>query len=107
MEIKSIIMIIIFFIALTIAGISFSSYGLGNAQGDRSSSSYQTSSIILTISIILCVIFIISLVIAVLSIYNIATITGPQGQQLPVQQNFPIQPFSAPRIDPVIYTPGY
>jgi uncharacterized membrane protein YidH (DUF202 family) len=66
MNSKTLIIINICLLAVTIVGISGSSYGLGINQGNQSSAQYQSASIFLTISIFLCVFSIISLIALVL-----------------------------------------
>lgn len=68
------VIIFVMLIAICIAGISGSSYGLGLNNNDRNSPGYQASAILLSISIILCIVFIIALV--VVSLYNTGVITA-------------------------------
>jgi len=59
-------------IAITIASIAGSAYGVGKEEADKSSPGYIAASQGLTISIILCIVFIISLVL--LTMYDTGSV---------------------------------
>ena len=86
MNSKTLLIINIVLIAISIVGISGSSYGLGMNSNNQSSPGYQTASIFLTVSVFMAVFFIITLLAQVL------LATGAVSANFNVPTSIPTQP---------------
>jgi uncharacterized membrane protein YciS (DUF1049 family) len=84
------IIILVLLIAISIAGISGSSYSLGIQQNDKTSTAYQVAASFLGISIVFCIAFMIGLVATVLYSNGIIQTQSVQGPFRYVPPNAPL-----------------